>query len=98
MEYDRREGGSSESMAAKEAAKTKASWKEASKAVIKDDTAEAGIKEEKVKAAIAKRQNWRCVYAKDFICLILKFPKCILSETYSYKSLKYTYITSAIYR
>ena len=57
MECDRREGGSSESMAAKEAAKTKASWKEASKAVIKDDTAEAGIKEEKVKAAIAKRQN-----------------------------------------
>ena len=57
MECDRRERGSSESMAAKEAAKTKASWKEASKAVIKDDTAEAGIKEEKVKAAIAKRQN-----------------------------------------
>ena len=26
MEYDRREGGSSESIAAKEAAKTKASW------------------------------------------------------------------------
>ena len=98
MEYDRREGGSSESMAAKEAAKTNASWYEDSKAVIKDDTAEAGIKEEKVKAAIAKRQNWRCVYAKDFICLILKFPKCILSETFSYKSPKYTNITSAIYR
>ena len=57
MECDRREGGSSESMAAKEVAKTKASWKEASKAVIKEDTAETGIKEEKVKAAIAKRQN-----------------------------------------
>ena len=57
MECDRREGGRSESMAAKEGAKTKASWKEASKAVIKEDTAEAGIKEEKVKAAIAKRQN-----------------------------------------
>ena len=54
MECDRREGGSSESMAAKEAAKTKASWKEASKAVIKEDTTETGIKEEKVKAAIAK--------------------------------------------
>ena len=44
-------------MAAKETAKIKASWKEASKTVIKEDTAEAGIKEEKVKAAIAKRQN-----------------------------------------
>ena len=57
MECDRREGRSSESMAAKDAAKSKVSWKEASKAVIKEDTAEAGIKEEKVKAAIAKRQN-----------------------------------------
>ena len=44
-------------MAAKEAAKTKASLKEASKAVIKEDTAEVGIKEEKVKAVIAKMQN-----------------------------------------
>ena len=58
MECDRREVGSSQSMAAKEAAKTKASgWKEASKTVIKGDTANAGIKEEKVKAVIAKRQN-----------------------------------------
>ena len=57
MKCDRREEGSSESMAAKEAAKTKASWKEASKAVIKEDTTDAGIKEEKVKASIAKRKN-----------------------------------------
>ena len=64
MECDRREGGSSENMAAKEVSETKASWKEVSKAVIKEDTAETGIKEEKVKAAIAKMQNWRCVYAK----------------------------------
>ena len=39
MEYDRREGGSSEIIAAKEAAKTKASWKEASKAAIEEETA-----------------------------------------------------------
>ena len=58
MECDRREGGSSESMAAKEAAKTKSSSKKASKAGDqKEDTVEVGIKEEKVKAAIAKRQN-----------------------------------------
>ena len=57
MQCDRRERGSSENMAAKEAAKTKANWKEASKAVI--ETAEAVIKEENVKAASqnVKRKN-----------------------------------------
>ena len=46
-------------MAAKEAAKTKANWKEASKAVIEEETAEAVIKEENVKAASqnVKRKN-----------------------------------------
>ena len=57
MECNRREVGSSESMEAKEATKTKPSWKQAPKAVIKEETAEAVIKEEKVKAAIAKCQK-----------------------------------------
>ena len=39
-------------MAAKEAAKTKANWKEASKAAIKEETAEATIKEETTEAVI----------------------------------------------
>ena len=56
MECDRRERGSSESMAAKEAAKTKANWKEASKAVIEEETAEATIKEETAEAVI-KEEN-----------------------------------------
>ena len=43
-------------MAAKEAAKTKANWKEASKAVIEEETAEATIKEETAEAVI-KEEN-----------------------------------------
>ena len=44
-------------MEAKEATKTKPSWKQAPKAVIKEETTEAVIKEEKVKAATAKCQK-----------------------------------------
>ena len=42
-------------VAAKDATKTKESWKEASKAVIKEDTAEMSIKEEEVNTAAAKK-------------------------------------------
>ena len=43
MEWNRREGRSSERMEAEEATKTKRSWKEAPKAVIKEETAKAAI-------------------------------------------------------